>query len=110
METDEINTRLENARKRAEQGVAARNFLNTPEGALIQEWINERISYLLEKMTAKTPMGDREYLEAHGAVRELKDFNVMLSARAANTASAQEEMRVLNEQRAAVEGQEHLQF
>lgn len=110
MDEDQINNRLENARKRVEQGVAAGNFLKTPEGNLVQEWINERISYLLEKMTSSTAMSDREYLAAHGAVRELKEFNVMLNAKARNTVSAQEEMKVLNEQRAAVEGQDPIKF
>lgn len=90
---------LNDARERVRQGVAAANFMKTDEGRLIQEWINEQISYSMERMTGKNPLDDRGYLEEHGAVRVLKDFNVMLNTKEQIGVAAQEEVKVLDEQR-----------
>ena len=114
METDydkQLRDNLADAQRRVEQAVAAKKFLKTPEGKLIQDWINERISYEMERMTAKSAMDRDEYLEGHGAIRILKDFNVMLNSKARQEASAVEEVQILNEQqRAVVAGQEPVQF
>lgn len=106
----QIEADVQAARVRVEQGVAASSFSKSPEGQLIQSWINERVSYLLESMTAKTPMSDRDYLAAHGAIRELKDFNLMLQSKQRTGEAAQEELKALNEQSAAIKGQEHIKF
>lgn len=101
---------LKAARKRLDKSMAAKSFMNSKEGAVIQDWINERVSYLLNKMTAKTPLTDREYLSYHGAIRELQDFNVMLQGQAASESSAAEEVKALDEQFKAVSGQESIKF
>lgn len=98
---DEQKKRLEAASKRVSVGIAASNFLATPEGQLIQEWINERISQLMEKLSGKTPVDDREYLSIHGGLRELKDFNVMLQAKALAVPHAQEEVEAIKDELAA---------
>lgn len=97
-----LRSDLAKAQKRAADGVAASNFLNTSEGQLIQDWINQRVSYLIESMTGKTPLDDREYLAAHGGIRELKDFNVMLQSKAASGISANEEVGNINEQLSSI--------
>ena len=107
---DQLQQDLDNARKRVEQGVAATSFMKSQEGELIQGWINERVSYLLESMTGKTPLSDRDYLAAHGAVRELKDFNTMLQSKQRTGEAAKGEVNALNEQQSAIAGQEHIDF
>lgn len=97
----QLQADLDAARQRAADGVAARGFLGTPEGQLIQEWINLRVSYLMEKLTGKDPLSDRDYLAIHGGIRELKDFNVMLQSKAAAGLAAEEEVKVLSEQHTA---------
>lgn len=99
---DQLDKDIAAAQKRVSDGVAASNFLETSEGKLIQDWINMSVSRELDKMTAKVPMTDEEYLESHGAVRVLKEFNVMLQSKAAVGTAAQAEVEALNEQRAAI--------
>lgn len=107
---EQLQSDLAEAQKRVEQGVAASSFIKSPEGKLIQDWINERVSFELEQMTGKTPMSDREYLESHGAVRVLKDFNLMLQSKQRTGQAAQAEVKALNEQQSAISGQDHIQF
>lgn len=107
---EQLQKDLKAAQTRVEKGVAAKDFLNTSQGKIVQDWINERISYLMEKMTGKDALTDREYLSYHGAVRELKDFNVMLQQKAASVPSAVEEVKILNGQQSALEGQSNIQF
>lgn len=94
----EKELRLANANKRAADAVAASNFLATPEGALIQEWINQRIGYLIEKLSAKDPATDREYLSMHGGIRELKDFNSMLNSKSNAGVQARQEIDELTKE------------
>ena len=101
----ELERDLKAAQQRAEEGVAASNFSKSAEGKLIQDWINERVSYLVAQMTGKNPLNDREYLSNHGAIRELQNFNVMLQTKARGTKTAQQEVTVLNEQRTAISGE-----
>lgn len=107
---EELQQQLTEARKRVEQGVAATSFMKSTEGTLIQDWINEKVSYELEQMTGKTPLSDRDYLESHGAVRVLKDFNLMLQSKQRTGQAAQAEVKALNEQQSAIAGQEHINF
>lgn len=106
----QLQADLDAARLRVEQAIAAGNFLSTPEGKLVQDWVNLRVSLLIEKMTGKVPADDRDYLAYHGAVKELKEFNVMLQSKASQLESAQEEVNVLNEQQKAISGQSAIDF
>lgn len=106
----ELKQKVEAAQKRVEAGIAAGKFNQTAEGKLVQDWINERVSYLLNKMTARTPLSRDEYLSYHGAVNELQGFNSMLQIKQQALPSAQEEMKALNEQQAAISGQEPIDF
>jgi hypothetical protein len=97
----QLQAQLTAAADRAAKGVAAANLMKMNEGKLIQDWINDRVSYELERMTGKNPLSDREYLEGHGAVRVLKEFNIMLQSAVQTGVSAQEEVKILNEQQSA---------
>lgn len=93
-----LKQELKDAQKRVEQAVAASDFLQTPQGQLIQDWVNERVTYLMSKLTAPTPVDDREYLSIHGAVRELQDFNNMLVSKQNGLQMAQEDLNEINRQ------------
>jgi len=93
-----LQAQLKEARARVQKSVAAGNFLNTDEGKLIQDWVNTRISALLNDMTAKTPLSHDEYLAKQGAVYELKDFNAMLTRTEAAGTVAQEDVDNINDQ------------
>lgn len=97
---EDLDKRLREAQKRLEQGIAAGNFHKTAEGKLVQDWINERVSYLLNKMTGKTPLSRDEYLSCHGGVKELEDFNIMINAKKRAAQGAAEEVMILNGQAA----------
>lgn len=94
-----LDENLQKAHERVAIGMAASNFLNTPEGKIIQDWINQRIGLLLESLSGKTPLNDREYLAAHGAIRELKDFNTMLQSKEMDGKAAAEEVQIINGQK-----------
>lgn len=107
----QLQQQVEDASRRVEQGIAAGKFQSSPEGKLIQDWINERVSQLVTKMTSGKPMDRDEYLAAHGAVKELQSFNGMLHTKKSNLASAQEELNGLNgQQQAAVEARSSIDF
>lgn len=94
----QLKQSLNEAQKRVEQSVAAIDFPGTPQGKLIQDWINERVSYLLSKLTEKDPATDREYLSLHGAIRELQDFNAMLQSKANGLERAREDAEDIQRQ------------
>lgn len=95
---ERLDADLKAAHKRVQDGMAASNFLNTSEGKLIQDWLNQRIGLLIESMSGKAPLSDRDYLAAHGAIRELKDFNLMLQSKALDGKAAAEDVKVINGQ------------
>lgn len=100
----QLDGELLKARKRVEAGVSAANFSNLPEGQLVQEWVNLRVGLLIESMTAKIPLSDRDYLAAHGAIRELKDFNIMLQSKKMDGEAAANEVKTIDEQQRAIKG------
>lgn len=101
----EMEKELAAARERAAAGVAASRLMEEPEGKLIQDWLNKRVSLLLDSMTAAAPLSHSDYLAAHGGARELKDFNAMLHSTIRVGAQAGEEARILDEQRKAISGE-----
>lgn len=103
----DLNKRAEELNKQIADGVTASNFDKSAEGKLVLEYINERVSSLLNKMTANTPLDDREYLEAHGRVSELKMINTMLQSKASGVTSAKEELDAITEQRDSESGSDN---
>lgn len=92
METD---VQLKEAQKRLSDAIAAEELGNYDSGKLLLEYINDRVSSLISKMVAVTPLTDREYLECHGAVRELQSINTMLQFKSAQVAQAQGEVNAI---------------
>lgn len=94
---EDIEKRLQQAQKRASDAMAAKNLLDSPEGTLLLDYINERVSTLLTKMTASTPLDDRAYLTAHGAVRELQNIHSMLQSKSQQLEPAKEEIDAIRQ-------------
>lgn len=91
----EIAERITQLQKQISDGIAARDFGNTPGEKLLLDYINERVSALINKMVAATPLDDRTYLEMHGRVNELQMINTMLQSKASSIARAEEELNVI---------------
>lgn len=108
MYEDDLKRRVAEAQKRVEQGIAASSFHKKPEGKLLQDYIDERVSYLLNKLTGNKPLDRDEYLSIHGGILELKNINTMLQAKQQALPSNEEELRILNEQ--VVSGQKPVKF
>ena len=96
MEYD-IEKRLKDAQDRVAKAVAATSLLQSPEGKLLLDYISERISYLVNKLTASEPVTTPEYLDIHGSIRELQTLNTMLHSASAQGAMAQEEADALRQ-------------
>lgn len=88
-----LQKQLKEAEKRVADGISATNLMASPEGKLIQDWVNERVSYLMEKLSATNPVDDREYLSIHGGIRELKGFNDMLYRKQRVVPNAQQDVK-----------------
>ena len=92
---DTIEKRARSAQKRVSEAVTASDFGGTAGGKLILDYINDRVSTLLTKMTAAAPLDDRAYLAHHGAIRELQNINSMLQFKASQLVPAKEELDAL---------------
>jgi len=92
---DNTNQRIKEAEKRLKDSLSAASILDSEEGKFLLDYINERVSYLLNKMTANTPLDDRGYLSVHGGVKELQNLNTMLQSKAQQGEAAREEIDAL---------------
>lgn len=75
-----IKSNLKLAQKRMSNIESKNNLLKSADGKFLVEYIDNRASSLVSKMTAAKPMSDREYLSTHGAIRELHLLRETLSA------------------------------
>lgn len=67
----ELEEQLKASRERLADLATKENFAKKPEGKLLNDYLTNRISLIVTKMTSsKAPMEEREYLAAHGAVQE----------------------------------------
>lgn len=95
---EELETRLKQAEKRLMDAVIAKDILEDRQGIFLIDYINDRISYLVTKMTGAKPLDEKEYLDLHGSISELKRLNDMLMSKAAQGAIAREESDAIREQ------------
>ena len=86
---------IKNAQERVNKAHLAASLLTSPEGVFLQEYLNDRVSTLVSKITSATPASDRDYVSAHGGVYELKSVVVMLNSTASQLATAEEELNAL---------------
>ena len=93
----EIQAHLKLARKRLSNIENKKNLLASPEGEFLQEYIDNRASYIISQITSKTPLSDRDYLSAHGSVREIHKLREVLSAEE-DPAKVQEEIATYEQQ------------
>lgn len=94
---DELDKRIQETQQRLNEAVTASSFADSPEGKMILDYINDRVSSLLTKMVGSEPLNDRTYLSYHGGVRELQQINTMLQAKAAQVDQAKEELDALRQ-------------
>lgn len=98
---EDIEKRIQDTQARISKAVAASRFGESLEGKMVLDYINDRVSQLLTKMTAAEALDDRTYLSYHGAVRELQSINVMLQSTAAQLEPAKEELDALRQDTSA---------
>lgn len=98
---DDYDKVLKQAETRFKKAAAATNIIERDEGKFLIEYINERISTLVNKMTAPAPMDDRSYLSTHGAIRELQTLSTMLYSNASQLNTAKEEIDALRQDTSA---------
>lgn len=89
--------KIKQAQERVRKAQLATTLLESPEGEFLLEYVNERVSTLVSSITGQTPVSDRDYLSAHGGIKELKSINIMLHSTAGQLIPAQEELHALTE-------------
>lgn len=64
----------------------------------ILDVVSDEISKRVDSMTAKSPLSYEDYLDAHGAVRALRDFNDILTSSEAKAASIEPVIKTQEDQ------------
>lgn len=72
--------------------MSAKNLLESEDGAFLINYINERVSVLINKITSATAADERTYLDVHGGIKELQTLNTMLYTTAEQLEAAKEEI------------------
>lgn len=94
----ELEDNVRDARKRLADITAKESLVKKPEGKILIDYITDRISQLMNTMTNKDPLTDRQYLSVHGGVRELQLLMTMLHTRVEDIDSLNEEIATYEQQ------------
>ena len=65
---DQLQEKIDSLRKKLEKSQAAKEFGDSPSGAIILEHIQSEVNRLFKEMTSGAPLDRENYLVAHAAI------------------------------------------
>lgn len=77
---DKLAEQLDMLQAKMQKIEAAENFDQTPEGAIIIDFITEAVNNLFEKMTSDEPLEREAYIKLHAQMALLRKLNLAIFA------------------------------